>query len=246
MGIDPGLREKLQQIKALVDRAGTPGEKEAAAGRLAALMAKHNIVMAEIGDIRQSSVEQALLDTGSKANWQRKLTEVVSRYHFCEGFYYHNDTRVLIVGRPENIAVVQEILPWLRGVIYKTSRDEHEKAKKGDREEDWMLPYEQNNLARMAPKRWLDSFRHGMVAGIGKKMQEARDEARKEVGEARWGLVPLLEGEVKRYVTENINARRDRSKKNIDRSVYDAGYRAGYAMNLTAQVGSSDRNALGG
>jgi hypothetical protein len=118
--------DKVRAILRKADVANNPSEAErdVALQMAQRLLFRHGLEMADVGDIDdtddQKVMEDALTVEGQDVEWKSTLAYRVSRQFFCTMYYIpltRNKQRVVIVGKPDNVAVVKELLPYIERQI---------------------------------------------------------------------------------------------------------------------------------
>lgn len=134
---DTKIVERIQKLLRLRDNAGTQAEAENAAAKVQELLFKHNLEMSEVEshtpDSEKSKVERQFFasDQGkNESTWVSQLYGVLARYNFCMVVIHHGDMRyknrnpeIAVLGKPENIAVVNYLADWLVPRIRSMSKE---------------------------------------------------------------------------------------------------------------------------
>lgn len=165
------ILDKLERIKRLHERAGTPAEAEAAAAALTKLLTKHNLTAAEF-DHRlertpQDDYVKHIVDLGGRTSWQRELLDQLAYNNFCRAVHLLGHDKSFLVGEPRNIEVVRDLYAHLRREVDRLADHAWDEAKRGG---TWL-----------DARSWKRAYRLGVVEGIGAAMAEAKRAATAEV-----------------------------------------------------------------
>ncbi len=166
------IMDKLERVKRLQERAGTPAEAEAAAAALIKLLTKHNLTAAEFDHRAERSPQddyvQRLFDLGGRTSWQRDLLDHIAQNNFCRAVHVLGRDKSYLVGEPRNIQVVRDLYTYLRREVDRLADRAWEEARS-------------SSPAWISPREWKRSYRTGVVDGIGTVMAEAKRAAAAEV-----------------------------------------------------------------
>jgi hypothetical protein len=189
--------DKLVKAQALLERAATQGEAEAAAAALTRLMVKHGLEMADLeqhtttAEERSGRYAQHRIDMKGNSWWRRDLAKYISQYNLCSYFFYRGVGGSLgrgagtIIGEPDNVKVVIDLYTALQAMIERGSR------KAWDELADMQMFYTRT--------KWANSYRAGCVSGIVDALREAHQAAQDEVPGGS-ELVVLKEAELEAAV----------------------------------------------
>lgn len=231
--------EKIEKIQALMSRAGTQEEAEAASAALQRLLTKHNL---ELFDVEQrlgngkhkSEFVREHFNLKHQSGWRRDLLHVVAVNNFGKITYTQGSGWTSIVAEKRQVPIIIETYLRLEKLLWKMSRDA------SDRE--YANPSYEYSLE---PRAWLNSYRNGFVWGLNRAMQAAkRDEiAQHEGGSA---LVVVKEEELNAAFSEFYPKLGKASSRDISSSAgYHAGMRAGQNVSFGKSVGSGSKAAIG-
>jgi hypothetical protein len=111
--MDEKLLERIRALLRLAESNCNEHEASLAMERAQALLLKHNLTAAQVGTSEVNAQSQVGLDRWEwkPAPWKRGLVGAIARAYLCRaiGTPHH----VIVVGRPENIAVAESIWNWL-------------------------------------------------------------------------------------------------------------------------------------
>lgn len=130
--------DKVTKLRALGDRATTQAEREAAYAQAEAIIAKYQIDVAQIeahtnGAAEEMSLADDALWSGAQAtSWVGMLGLRLANIHGCAAVWSRRAdvTRLILAGRPSDVAIVRYMFAWLHGEIARLSEREHGKAAK--------------------------------------------------------------------------------------------------------------------
>lgn len=251
--IDPQLMSRIQKIKALAERAGTPAEAQAASAQLTKLLLKHNIELNQIQDENERGIVTDRRKVKLRDQWRKDLLFYVGNANLVRVVYWSGLGEAAFIGRKENVAVTIDIVNWLMAEAEKQGAAALKDAKhrpvmpedpgtdslsayfRWEREvEVYNRAYQSYRLAMSKPKSWVWHWRYGFVKGVAKALEEAKAQARQEAGDD-WALVVLHEEDLDNYVTEKFAPKKVKSK--VDTEVSAAqGFEAGRRMNMQRQI----------
>jgi hypothetical protein len=129
--MSPETEKALERVRKLLALAGNnPNEHEAAAAaeRAQAILAEHNLT---IGDLRTEDVDDDFVEdnelTTSSHPWRRGLGTWVARMFFCEYLYNktptHHRDRHWFVGRRHNVEVAKLFFTYLHLTVNRLSHE---------------------------------------------------------------------------------------------------------------------------
>ena len=233
------IMTRIAKIRTLATRGGTRHEAEVASAKMAELLLRYNLSMADIDTHAQETKRSVVSDAFDfrTSRWQQTLLFVVAEAHLCRALRYTKfeprryHVRVMVVGHDHNLIVVRETWAWLQTEIDRLGKAAVNRA---INDGDWMA--EENRAS------WLTAFRRGAVDGIYDSYAAMKRSLRAEVG-AKWALVPILESEVAQ-VYEGMFPKRGQMPRSpsVDPIAYQEGVAAGRAVNLGRQVRSGAEN----
>lgn len=130
---DEKIVDKIAKLLELADetRGGTPAERENATQRAHEMMLKYNIEQSEISgrSAKGEVTDNDHVVEGTQSEWQVRLPILLGQACFVGGYYQQLSRfkwRVVLVGRPENLAFVRklsdQLIPWLESeaaIAYK-------------------------------------------------------------------------------------------------------------------------------
>jgi hypothetical protein len=151
---------KVKLLFALADRAGTPGESAAAAGRAQAIMDQWELTReeTEAGDadamVSTLDMRDGWIDTeGKQSLWKHRLIGELARLNGCAAFigYRGKGRSYEVSGRRAAVDTVRSLYGWIAREIHRMSRK-----------------------MRGCGLRYANSFRFGMVEKVAERMVLAR------------------------------------------------------------------------
>lgn len=172
--MDPMTRKKLENIRHLMEAAGTVGEAEAAATAMQRMILKHNLTAEDLEGLGKQEREgyeglfiRVAPDRKPGIQWRLNLLYLLSEYSFCAFIRYgiHGATG-MIVGQPSNQEAVR--------VMFQATVETVERLAEGEwyafrsRERDW------RNAGEPASMAWKNSFKIGFSVGLRQKLQMDR------------------------------------------------------------------------
>lgn len=230
------IMSRITKIRELATRGGTQHEAEVAAGKMAELLLKYDLTMAEIDAHVESSARSVTEDTFEfRANrWRQDLLYRVAEAHLCRAIRFtgyqaqgkSHWCRMMVVGHDHNLIVVRETWEWLQveclrlcGAAFKAAVDSSDTG------------------ALLKPEGWRRGFHYGFVTGIADSYRAMRTRVEAEVTAEQWAMVPVLENEVQLRWDELFPKTGDMGKAQpVQRSAFDQGREAGRGVNLGRQV----------
>lgn len=223
---------KIAQIRELSSRASTQHEAEVAAGKMAKLLLRYNLTLADIeSHVRETNrrVTHEAFST-TTASWKQLLLDAVAQAHLCRCLF-HSGGSATVVGHEHNLIVVRETWEWLAVVADNSMRVAREIAKLlGD------------TRAERHKVRWGNDFKMGFVVGINAAYTQMRREVKEEVTTNEWAIVPVLENEVAVEFKNLFPRTKNKYSSYRPTAAYDLGRDAGSRVNLGGQLGQSRRN----
>lgn len=224
---------KIAQIRALAERGGTRHEAEVAAAKMADLLLRYNLSLADIDAHARESGRRVVHESyeTTAALWPQLLLDVIAQAHLCKAIR-HGHGRMSVVGHEHNLIVVRETWGWLRAEAARLAPAAWQEAvAAGD------------GYAATQRARWSNDFKAGFVAGIDAAYRAMQRETRAAVRPSEWSIVPVLEAEVTQRYRELFPQSRERTHTLRGTTAYDRGKAAGRATNLGRQVGGSRSTA---
>lgn len=221
--MDNSIIEKIQKCLELAKRGGTEGEATAAMSMVQALLAKHNLSLAEVESKGQKPEDYVRNEAGRLQPWQRYVWNGIAKLYFCS--FFTSGSNGIVVGKPSNIAIVENMAGYI--------------CKLGE------------SLAKTASKdrAFRNSFKAGFAQRISQRaFEEIRRAKENQVMEANsctaLVLAPLYEKtgkEIALYLAgQGI---RTKSGRRTQRVSNGAGYNAGRSAGDGVSLG---RNGIAG
>lgn len=131
--------DTIEKLLALADpaRGGTDAEREVAMQKAQKLMQKHNLDFAAISSNKRSAdgdvTDNDIIIKGAMNQWRRDLYAAVAGTSFVHAVWFKygkHEGRLLLVGRPDNLAFVRtltdHLIPWLEDECKRASKDEEQ------------------------------------------------------------------------------------------------------------------------
>lgn len=192
-GIPDDVVAQIQKIFRLA--AKTPNEAEAAAALAKGneLLERYNLDLVSVSEANVGSgARERMAVVGGFRKWERDLWEAVAALNFC--LYWHQRAwkeryefgkwrnwkhEHYLVGRKVNIAATQAMASYLMDVVARLSRE----RTRGE------------NTAQGLDS-WANSYRHGLVARICRKLRERRNAALREEEARREAEMRAADGAV--------------------------------------------------
>lgn len=238
--MDATLLGKLQKITRLIDRAGTPGEAEAAAAALNRLLLKHNLDEADVrkakGDPESPGIiiERISVGGASKAYmWRWYLLGVIAKANLTE-VVRDGATAVdgWVIGTKQNVAAVMDLFRHLATVFDRLAKEAWEAQSPADR------LYVRRNV-------YINAFLLGVPSGLRDKFRAERRALEQEDGRLS-ALVVVHDKAIQDVVQAEIGRTRQdaRRRRVADHQAYQDGYRAGRNYREDKSITGEHRLAL--
>lgn len=227
--VDQKLMDKLEKIKTLADRAGTPDEAAAAAAKLQELLFKHNLTMADVsqnGSSKKSAYGKTLRTYKNFAGWKKVLLYGVAKANFCEMIYTSGTGNAWLVGEQDNVAAVQMMADYLEATIHRMGNDV------------WKVEarYDPANVGTTW-KIWHTSFCVGAADSVVRRLLEEKRNLTR-ASEASTALVILKDEQLAEAMREFFpNAKPGRRTQVNSGNGYNSGREAGKSIGLQKQIG---------
>lgn len=249
--MDEKIVDKIKKLLRLAESADV-NEAANAAGKAQQMMEAHNIDLAmlpadddgnpiEEEEVRQFDHDEALHVSARVASWHSQLSHRIAKSNGCSTFLGYTFSKeqakymrtVGIVGRPSDVATVRYLFQYLKAEIDRLCKQS----------------------AKGKGRTWANSFRLGAVHEVGRRLKEAKAEARREArdkvealdGDQTTALARLDTAlaridqrlnDTKSWMDENMNLRNLRSRgSQRDWDAYSAGREAGSNISLGAGGG---------
>lgn len=230
------IMEKIALLKNLQERAGTTDEAAAAAGRIQALMFKHNLSEMQVAMATRSErpgYDKYEFDLGPAQVWKQSLLGSVARYNFCQALIGYKGRYGYLVGRPDNIIVTKNLWEYLVTEIDRLADIAWDDAVREVR----LAGYAYWNTPSLNARSFKTSFRNGAVSSIAERLRIDFEASSKAEGGS--ALVVLTAQELKNAVTQFYGktvSRKSQFSVN-DHGAYRSGRAAGRNVNLVNQIG---------
>lgn len=227
---------KIAHIRELATRGGTRHEAEVAASKMASLLLKHNLTMADIDTHARETGRAVTKDsvTTGRIGWKQMLLYIISKAHMCECINLGNGT-MTVVGHEHNLIVARDTFTWLSDIV----PDMAETAR--------IVAAGKGDFRTVTDKtKWLNDYKNGFCTGVDDVYRQMRATVRRETSDEQWAIVPVMEQEVAAYYKELFPRTRQSSKKVRLNDAYGSGVRDGRNINLGGQVsGGRGHRAIG-
>lgn len=214
---DQKIIEKVRKLLALGE---SPNEAEAAAAmnKAKVLLARYGMTLSDLEKNEHGIIEQELLKAHRLRVWKSTLLAAVLDSCYTQALKIRKgkDSRIILVGRKENIVSAENMFHYLCETIVRIS-----KKYKGT-------------------VRHLDSFRFGMVTRIRERL-EALDE-KPETGSEERALVVAMEKTAEKENSEYLEKQYGRVRKQrrnrigIDSNSFGQGKAVGNRISLDRQI----------
>ena len=235
--MDTTTRKKLEDIKRLMEAAGTVGEAEAATAAMQRLMFRHNLTAEDLATLDTSSKEEYSADfisVGDRKSrglqWKLNLLYVLAEYNFCVFIRYgHHGGDGVLVGQQVNKDAVRMMFDATVLTVDRIA------------DLEWYLI--KNNLTEWykaggpSTTAWKNSFKIGFVTGLRLKMQLERKSEVLEDNRAS-ALVSLKDMELKEAVTETVGkTSTHKGSAPTNAAGYNRGVEKGRTHDLQSKLG---------
>jgi len=224
------------RIRKLLALSTSPNEHEAAAAaaKAHALLAEHNLTMAEVQDVEEpTDVEIGHMTHSSRHSspWVRQLWFAVAKTYFCDYFYYTRNHRThhTIIGNATNSQLACAMGDYLQSTVMRLA----------------------NSECRGQSGSFKTGFKKGAVARLRTRLREMREVKTEEVKDVKnsSNLPALYEQNdqmLAAYVKETFGELGKAVSR--ERNTSSAGYYAGQAaadnIGLHAQISDKPKSEL--
>lgn len=219
MDVDGAVLERLQALLRLAkDGAATEAEASLAMERAHALLLKHGLDMADVGDGDQGGVEEFLYDGLTGQRWIPSLVTVVADNNYCRVLILHTG-QLSIIGRSYNVKVVHQMSLWLIGQV------------SGLASTDWGVREFLGRTEGVSRSEWVESFICGVLNRLDEKLRQQRADD-DGISENVRALVVTFDEENDGFMTEHYPNLRDRRRYTVHSGAYRAGVSAGDSVSI--------------
>lgn len=225
------ILDKIAKVLALAnDERGDQTTRETAMRQAYALLAKHNLSLADIDGRQPGGPGQERVEVAFKNiiyPWARHLAQAISQLFFTKYLYVQGagkSATYYFIGRQDNALTAQYITEYVIKSVFA----------------------EQRRLFRSTTNAQARSFATGVAQVVAHRCFVMRREAEAESAAPSTGRALVLASLYTREQEENdafvkamygdVNTAKDRSKEATDRAAYHAGREHGRAVNLSRQV----------
>ena len=168
--MDSTLLKRLEKIQALIDRAGTAHEAEAAAAAFERILLQHNISqeeLATLGQVERAEYVLIRVELGQRRErrlwWKMFLLSAIADYHFCKLTQIGKSAaNVALVGQASNLQAALSLYSMLIPAFERIARFEVTKAQAT------------SSFARTSPQSWVTDFLYGVPTGLRQRFAEER------------------------------------------------------------------------
>lgn len=212
--------ERVEKLLAL-STSSNPNEAALAAAKAQDLLFKYNLQVHQLrGAERGTEFRNMGLEIGP-ATWKKRLVGAVARTNFCRCIIINGTDDVELVGEMHNIVIVSRIYGYLVDEIERLV------------ERAWRAEPRAGRSART----WKDSFRHGAVDTVARRLKEQR-EASVTADEATMAIVVVKDRELdEAYRRFHPNVRSVNLGAGRDGAARYAGQQAGEKIALNTMIG---------
>lgn len=219
------ILEKAAKLKALAERAGTVEEGANAAAKLQAMMLRYNLSEQAVEENLSENLDKytkeefELNENRNHKGWTSSLYWSIAKANQCESLFYPKSVKMGIVGRKQNIEMVNYLYGYLSGEIKRLAKV----AAKGE--------YKPGTFNR--------AFCLGAVSTVRKRLQEEVENVVKE--EAKYGELIVVENQlVRKEFKKHFPHTRSGGTSSIgNRDAYAAGRQAGRGIGLRGGISAS-------
>ena len=231
---DKVLEKVRKLLKMGNDERGNEQERETALRQAFALLAKHNLDIAEVGSTEAQEKREEQRATMSVYPWARGIAHAIAELFFCNYFFARGGGKSAthsFVGQTSNAITARDMAEYVIASVFKELR-----ARYGS---------DTSPEAR--------NFAMGVEAMVLRRCRSLRSEAEKAAeGESTGRSLVLAslykteETENHGWIQQNVGAlvvQADRTKR-AGGAAYADGKAHGAAINLSRQVGAANKGAL--
>ncbi len=234
---------RIRKLRDHADSAASIGnEHEAAAfaAKVSELLAQHHLTSSDIDFAHyvDESVEAEQIDARDlgvggarrRTPWVTQLATSLARHHGCRSYYTTGTSRITIVGKESDRAVVTYLLSRLVVDLDRLSREalDQFKAERPRATGEWR---------GIAPHYWRRSWLEGAVAGINEQIRAAKRAREQSYAGNTTALVRLSTGAeaVDAWVRENVRLRSSAPRYvNHHSGAWGRGNAHGSSVNIAA------------
>jgi hypothetical protein len=205
---DDGDDKVINRIRKVLALTQSPNENEAAAAaaRLSALLAEHNLSIADLESKGQAApgVREQPHDLGKAAfKWKLDLADGIAEFYYCAPLVNRQTKTVAFIGRPDNVEALTMLYGWVIEQVKDIARDERRK-------------HFDTTGEHIDPLRWQVGFGEGAVQRLIVRMKEMRARQQEDMARNQYGDITALaihhSAEVSDYLEAKFGYRRDGRK----------------------------------
>jgi Protein of unknown function (DUF2786) len=224
--------DRVRKLLALANNNANEKEAASAAARATALLAEHNLTMAQV----ESAGDDARISNEFETrNWSREMCHALAKLNFCKSWYEcerRGYDSVTILGTQANVATTAVMLDYLVQTAVRLAKEQC--ATELDRQH----------------------FRKGFSARIAERLDELREQRAQsatQTGSGSGNTLPALASLYAQHALANealFEKLHPKVRLTYGRSLggggtgYSAGYKAGGTVSLDPQMARSSRKAL--
>lgn len=224
------------RIRKLLALSQSPNEHEAAAAaaKAHALLAEHNLTMAEVGteeDTPDTDIGHMTHDSRHSSPWVRQLWFAVAKTYFCDYFYYthRHRTHHTIIGNATNTQLACAMGDYLQNTVMRLA----------------------NTECRGQSGSFKTGFKKGAVSRLNARLKEMREAQTQEVKDVKNSSnLPALYEQNDQVLAAYVKSTFGKLGKAVsrERNTSSAGYHAGRAaadnIGLHSQIGDTPKSNL--
>ncbi len=233
------IAEKIEKLLAL-SQSSNENEAAAAAAKVAEMLTQHNITLADLAKSPVEPIEAATIEQFKKnVPWKLFLLQAIAEANYCRAlsrFSRHSLKQAVVIGRPTNILVVQQLYEYLVQAVDRVTKE--------------ALAAPKNSVSGDSRRTFANNFRKGCAIRLKERLEAKRRQIESEgiPGTATQSSVSAL---VCRSLSERetsaINVYLSQSgiaisqtKSQISGDGYAAGIEAAESIGLDRQVQPSN------
>lgn len=215
------ILDRAQKLQALAERAGSPEEAANAASKLQAMLLRHNLTMAQVAGNVQEEFKKEGFDLSREnrnhKGWKSTLYYGIAKANFCESCWNPQTSQMSIVGRKQNIDMVNYLYSYLSLEIMRL-------AQAASR-------YESNKAV------YFRAFCIGAMSSVLKRLQAEKEEVRREATQNNALMIVEDRAVSTEFRRHFPNTRKGTGPSVGNRSGLDAGREAGRGIGLRQGIG---------
>lgn len=239
------VMKMVSQLKDLSDKATNLHEAQAAAGKLAELMLKHNLTMRDLDEqsARTGATvkkQQVVMPRG--ADWKWRLLSLIATAHLGRAIRSQGDplagrpTVVTVFAHAHNLVVIKETYLWLITEINRLCMRDH----------TWAVQ-EGDTDALDRKQQWIGDYRYGAIDGLDDTYSTLMERFKRDVSGGS-AMVLVRTEDVDKAVRQAFPLLGGAPRAQIrSTGAYEQGRAAGRGINVDRQVRADRPNGqIGG